>query len=142
MRPAHTWNGLIPSEGLAFTSGESMTIRQFISMIGEAETGGLVNEDARLRAIGDGGLAGGYYQQHWKWRIDNWPAWAWQVLRMLDRLGLENYCVKHQGKLAHELADLYNLGHSAPDPQYDKRCQSGLADLGLPQTVLKEIVTD
>jgi len=119
-----------------------MTVRQFIAMIGEAETGGLKNEDARLRAIGDGGLAGGYYQQHWKWRIDFWPAWAWAVLRMLDRLGLEAYCAKHSGKTAHELADAYNLGHQAADPQYDKRCQSGLADLALPQAVFEEVVMD
>ena len=119
-----------------------MTVRQFIAMIGEAETGALKNEDARLRAIGDSGLAGGYYQQHWKWRLDFWPAWAWAVLRMLDRLGLENYCAKRPPMTAHQLADLYNLGHLAPDPQYDKRCQSGLADLGLPQATLEEVVTD
>jgi DNA-directed RNA polymerase subunit N (RpoN/RPB10) len=119
-----------------------MTIRQFIAMIGEAETGGLKNEDERLRSIGDGGLAGGYYQQHWKWRIDNWPAWAWSVLRMLDRLGLENYCAKRSGMTAHQLADLYNLGHLAPDPQYDKRCQSGLATLELPLTTLEEVLWD
>ena len=119
-----------------------MTIRQFIAMIGEAETGGLKNEDDRLHAIGDGGLAGGYYQMHWSWRYDNWPAWAWWVLRVLDRIGLEAYCVKHAPRTARELADLYNLGHQAPDPQYDKRCQSGLADLGLPQTTLEEVVSD
>jgi hypothetical protein len=119
-----------------------MTVKQFIAMIGEAETGGMKTEDDRLRAIGDGGLAGGYYQQHWKWRVDNWPAWAWSVLRMLDRLGLENYCVKHPGKTARELADAYNLGHEAPDPQYDTRCQSGLVLLGLPQRMLENVVTD
>ena len=119
-----------------------MTVRQFIAMIGEAETGGMKTEDDRLRAIGDGGLAGGYYQQHWAWRVDNWPAWAWAVLRMLDRLGLENYCAKHAGKKAWEIATEYNLGHRGPDPQYDKRCQSGLADLGLPQTMIEDVVTD
>ena len=119
-----------------------MTVRQFIAMIGEAESGGLPNEDVRLRAIGDGGLAGGYYQMHWKWRLDNWPLWAWAVLRMLDRLGLENYCAKHPGQSARKLADVYNLGHQAPDPAYEERCQNGLADLGLPQTMLEELVKD
>jgi hypothetical protein len=119
-----------------------MTVKQFIAMIGEAETGGLKDEDARLRAIGDGGLAGGYYQQHWNWRVDNWPAWAWSVLRMLDRIGLEIFAAKHPGKPARQLADLYNLGHAAPDPQYDTRCRTGLADLGRPQTDLDEIVKD
>lgn len=119
-----------------------MTIRQFIAMIGEAETGGLKDEDARLRAIADRGLAGGYYQQHWKWRVDYWPAWAWSVLRLLDRLGLETFCAKHQGKTARELADLYNLGHSAPDSQYDTRCQSGLAAIGRQLSAYEEVVKD
>ena len=119
-----------------------MTTRQFIEMIGEAETGGEANGDARLRAIGDGGLAGGFYQQHFVWRVDFWPAWAWAVLRVLDRLGLENFLARHQGKTARELADLYNLGHVAPDPAYDKRCLAGLETLGRPSTTFDEVVKD
>ncbi len=119
-----------------------MTIRQFIAMIGEAETGAEKNDDARLRAIGDGGLAGGFFQQHWAWRVDYWPAWAWSVLRMLDRIGLETYCAKHPGKTAAELAELYNLGHAAPDPQYDKRCRNGLAAIGRQLSAYEEIVKD
>jgi hypothetical protein len=119
-----------------------MNTRQFIAMIGEAETGAIKDEDARLRAIGDGGLAGGYYQQHWNWRVDNWPAWAWSVLRMLDRLGLENFVAKGKGRTAGQLADLYNLGHAARDPQYDKRCRTGLAALGLPPGAYEASVTD
>lgn len=119
-----------------------MNIRQFINMIGEAETGGLKDEDARRRAIGDGGLAGGYYQMHWTWRVEFWPAWAWPVLRMLDRIGLEIFVARNAGKTARELADLYNLGHASSDPRYDSRCQSGLADLGLPQIELDAVVKD
>jgi hypothetical protein len=119
-----------------------MTTRQFIAMIGEAETGSVGIEDARLRAIGDRGLAGGYYQQHWAWRVDNWPAWAWQVLCLLDRLGLESFAHKHAGKTARELADLYNAGHPTVDPQYDKRCLGGLVDLGILQSAFEEFVTD
>ena len=106
-----------------------MTTRQFISMIGEAETFGQGDEYARLRAIGDSGLAGGYYQQHWAWRVDHWPAWAWPLLRVLDAIGLENYCAKHRADTVRALADRYNLGHLDADPEYDKRCQSGLARL-------------
>jgi hypothetical protein len=119
-----------------------MTTRQFINMIGEAETGAEKTEDARLRAIGDGAVAGGYYQMHWAWRVDYWPAWAWAVLRMLDRLGLEIFVARHAGKTARELADLYNAGHPTVDPQYDTRCQSGLADLGLPQELFDMEVSD
>lgn len=119
-----------------------MTVRQFIEMIGEAETGGEASEDARLRAIGDGGLAGGFYQQHFVWRKDFWPAWAWSVLRMLDRIGLENFAARHQGATAQVLADLYNLGHVAPDPEYDKRCLAGLEALGRPSTTFDEVVKD
>lgn len=119
-----------------------MTVRQFIAMIGEAETGGIKTDEDRMRAIGDHGLAGGYYQQHWDWRVDNWPAWAWAVLRMLDRLALENFCSKHRDWTARELADDYNLGHEAPDPQYDKRCQNGLAKQGLPPALLEGVVAD
>ena len=119
-----------------------MTIRNFIAMIGEAETGALKTEDERQRAIGDGGLAGGFYQQHWRWRLDYWPAWAWAVLRMLDRIGLENFCAKHQRMPARDMADLYNLGHSAEDPEYDTRCQTGLATLGLAAGEFLTVVRD
>ena len=119
-----------------------MTIRNFIAMIGEAETGGLKSEDDRLRAIGDHGLAGGYYQQHWAWRVDYWPAWAWAVLRALDRIGLENFCAKHPRVPAQDLADMYNLGHLEADPQYDTRCQTGLAKLGIDAGQFLTIVRD
>lgn len=119
-----------------------MTVKQFIAMIGEAETGGLRTEDERLRAIGDSGLAAGFYQQHWAWRVDNWPAWAWPLLRVLDAIGLENYCAKHRGDTARALADRYNLGHLDADPQYEKRCQTGLATLGLGLEELDRVLKD
>ena len=119
-----------------------MTLREFIDMIGQAETGGLKSEDARLRAIGDGGLAGGWYQMHWSWRVDYWPAWAWPVLRMLDRLGLENFALKHPGMTARGLADLYNAGHPTWDPQYDTRCKTALVLLRKPQSAIDEPIED
>jgi hypothetical protein len=106
-----------------------VTVKQFISMIGEAETGGLPSEDARLRAIGDAGLAGGYYQQHWAWRV-------------LDSIGLENYCTKQPGERAEVLADRYNLGHLDADPGYDKRCRDGLARLKIPASEYLAVVKD
>jgi hypothetical protein len=119
-----------------------MTVKQFVAMIGEAETGGAKTEADRLRAIGDNGLAGGFFQQHWAWRVDYWPAWAWALLRVLDAIALENFCARHPNMPARRLADLYNLGHEARDPQYDTRCQSGLADLGQPQSDFETLVKD
>lgn len=119
-----------------------MTTKQWINMIGEAETGGLKTEDDRLRAIGDDAQAAGYYQQHWVWRIDYWPAWAWSVLRMLDRIGLEIFLAKHSGKTAREIADRYNAGHPTIDLQYDQRCLSGLDTLGLSAELFDEQVKD
>ncbi len=119
-----------------------MTVKQFIAMIGEAETGGQVPESSRLKAIGDSGLAGGFFQQHWAWRVDYWPAWAWALLRVLDAIGLENYCAKHPAKTAREIADQYNLGHLGPDPEYDKRCLRGLETLGRPSTDFDTVVKD
>ena len=119
-----------------------MTVKQFIAMIGEAETGGLVTELKRLQAIGDNGLAGGFFQQHWAWRVDYWPAWAWALLRVIDAIAIENLCAKHSGTTARGLADLYNLGHLAPDPEYDRRCLRGLETLGRPSTDFDTVVKD
>ena len=117
-----------------------MTRSEFIEMIGGAETGGLGSEDARVKALGDGGLAAGRYQQHWSWRLDHWPAWAWYVLELLDRAALREFVREHAGNTARELADLYNLGHRAPDPAYDIRCMTALARLGLAGSVFDEPV--
>src|SRR5690348_47422 len=106
-----------------------MTTKQFILMIGEAETGGLAPVSERLAAIGDHGLAGGFYQQHWAWRRDYWPASAWETLRVLDAQAIALFVYKHRDLTARELADKYNLGHTAPDPTYDARCTAGLSRL-------------
>jgi len=119
-----------------------MTTKQFIQMIGEAETGGLKRAQDRLEAIGDSGLAGGFYQQHWTWRRDYWPLWAWTVLRLMDEAALEQYIQAHPGRTARELADNYNLGHQAPDPAYDERCLSGLSRLGISAEELDKPVSD
>lgn len=108
-----------------------MTKDQFIAMIGEAETGGLRDAHARETAVGDGGLAGGFYQQHWNWRKDFWPACYWAVLRAMDARALELFLTAHKDKTAAELAELYNMGHAAPDPAYDARCIAGLQRLGI-----------
>lgn len=108
-----------------------MTIEQFIAMIGEAETGGVGHEPARAQAIGDSGLAGGYYQQHWAWRRDYWPTPFWDMLRTMDAAAIRRFVRVHPEETARELADRYNLGHSAPDPGYDQRCLRALATLGI-----------
>ena len=119
-----------------------MTSKQWKQMIGEAETGGLPRTETRLDAIGDNGLAGGYYQMHWVWRKDYWPSWAWLVLRWMDELALDYFLAQHPNRAASELADIYNLGHAAPDPAYEQRCINGLARLGLSPTLLKEPIED
>ena len=107
-----------------------MTREQFIAMIEEVETGGLRD---RLRAIGDGGKACGAFQQHWDWRVDYWPRWAWEVLRVLDKMALQSFVERHRPEgTARELACLYNLGHKAPDPSYEQKCLSALITLGIP----------
>lgn len=121
--------------------GGCVTTKQFIAMIGEAETGALKTEAERLSAIGDSGLAGGFYQQHWAWRVDNWPSWAWMVLRMLDAIGIENFCAQHRGLVGRALADEYNLGHLDVDPGYDKRCLAGLVRLGIAPAELDKVVS-
>jgi hypothetical protein len=117
-----------------------MTTEEFIAMIGEAETGGAAKLSERLNAIGDHGLAGGYYQQHWTWRRDYWPNWAWYLLEQIDREAVRLFVSDHHGKTARELAGLYNLGHAAPDPAYDQRCLAGLERLGLDSKLLDEMV--
>ena len=119
-----------------------MTTKQFIMMIGEAETGGLSPLKERLAAIGDHGLAGGYYQQHWAWRRDYWPAAAWEALRMYDAMAISLYVEKHRNMTARELAGMYNLGHAAPDPGYDERCTAGLSRLGIDLDELDKPVED
>src|ERR1700730_11927270 len=99
-----------------------MTRAQFVKMIAIAET------NDRLKDIGDGGRAGGKFQMHWDWRVDYWPEWAWEALALIDRAALEWFIqFDRTGKprrlvTARELADLYNLGHPAPDAAYDERC--------------------
>lgn len=117
-----------------------MTRKQFVEMIGHAES------ENKPKTIGDGGLAAGVYQQHWAWRLDYWPDFAWQTLALLDKYALEQFCV-HDSRgfprppiKARALADLYNAGHPAPDPKYDARCQKALAEMGLPLSLLDSIV--
>lgn len=119
-----------------------MTSKQFILMLGEAETGGLPKAINRLEAIGDSGLAGGMYQMHWVWRKDYWPSWGWFLLRFLDELAISYFLTQHPHATARELADIYNVGHPAPDPSYEQRCIDGLARLGLPPTLLSEQIED
>lgn len=108
-----------------------MTRAQFVHMIEIAESGG------RLDAIGDNGLAAGRYQMHWDWRKDYWPAWAWEVLALLDRWAIEHFIAylrngaPRPAPIARALADLYNLGHPSPDPAYDARCLRALETLGI-----------
>lgn len=119
-----------------------MTISQFIRMIGEAETSGIKDPIKRLDAVGDDGLAGGFYQMHWAWRQDNWPLFAWQTLRVLDALALEGYCRANRNLTARQLADKYNLGHLAPDPNYDERCRLGLMHLGIAMDEIDQTISD
>lgn len=119
-----------------------MTTKQFIRMIGEAETGDEPSREKRLRAIGDGGVAGGYYQQHWAWRVDHWEPWMWEALQHFDADALETYVARFRHATARELADRYNLGHAAPDPSYEVRCLNGLATMGLAGSEFDKPVTD
>ncbi len=117
-----------------------MTRKQFVNMIAYAES------DNQPRTIGDAGLAGGLFQMHWDWREDYWPEWAWQMLALLDRYALEWFIAyDHEGKprrpaTARALADLFNLGHSAPDPAYDARCLRAMELLGVTQDQFDTIV--
>lgn len=111
-------------------------------MIGEAETGGIASLQERMMAIGDGGLAGGRYQQHWAWRKDYWPSYAWEILEMLDARAINNYLSRHRNMTARDLAHEYNLGHEAPDPDYDERCLSGLRKLGIDSAEYDKPVID
>src|SRR5712671_1580013 len=103
-----------------------MTRAQFVTMIAMAESAD------KVKATGDHGLASGEFQMHVDWRLDYWPFWAWEVLALLDRYALEHFIVfDHSGAkrvpiTARALADIYNLGHSAGDPQYDVRCLRAL----------------
>lgn len=133
--------GLKPPVAGALIS-EVMTTRQFIAMIGEAETGAIRDRAERLKAIGDGGLAGGFYQQHWVWRVDNWEPWMWEALQHFDADALESFIARHPAATARELADRYNLGHAAPDPSYDRRCEDGLARMGISAAELDSPVSD
>jgi hypothetical protein len=117
-----------------------MTRQQFVDMIAIAES------NNKVRVIGDGGLAAGKYQQHWDWRMDYWPEWAWETLALLDRYALEWFIAfDRTGKprlpiTARALADLYNLGHPAPDPKYDLRCLTALEALGVTEEQYDTIV--
>lgn len=108
-----------------------MTRKQFVNMIAYAETSN------HPRSVGDDGLASGLFQMHAAWRVDYWPEWAWQALALLDRYALEWFIAyDRNGKprgpaTARQLADLFNLGHSAPDPKYDVRCLTALEELGV-----------
>lgn len=119
-----------------------MTSAQFVEMIGEAETGGMATKAVRLEAIGDRGLASGWYQQHWAWRRDYWTSESWAALRELDRLAIARFVERHPGKTARELADLYNLGHSDPDPRYDVRCKIGMVVAGIDTREYDRLVCD
>jgi len=109
-----------------------MTIDDFINMIGRAETAGAANEHDRLWAIGDGGLAGGFYQMHWAWRRDYWEEVDWLLLEVMDRYALRRFIARHPDMTARQLAATYNLGHSAVDPAYSVRCLRALAALSIP----------
>jgi hypothetical protein len=111
-----------------------MTVDQFVEMIGGAETGGMPSLDDRERAIGDHGLAGGFFQQHWVWRRDYWEPWMWSALKNMDAQAVRNFAGRFPGETARELANRYNLGHEAPDPAYDKRCLDALAAMSIPDS--------
>lgn len=95
-----------------------MDIRQFQNLIAQIETGGMP-EHARLDALGDGGKACGVYQQHWDWRTDYWPAWAWLLLRVIDAIAIENFVQRHRDLSARELCAMYNAGHPGANPRYE-----------------------
>jgi hypothetical protein len=117
-----------------------VTRKHFVNMIAIAES----NDTSK--AVGDNGLAGGKFQMHWDWREDFWPPWAWETLALLDRYALEWFIAyTRDGKprrpaTARVLADLFNLGHSAPDPAYDIRCLTALEALGVVQEDFDTIV--
>jgi len=117
-----------------------MTRKQFIDMIATAES------DNKPKTIGDGGMAGGLFQMHFAWRVDYWPAWAWNVLALLDESALQNFVTyDRDGKLrpsmtARQLADLFNTGHPAADPKYDERCLAALHYLDIDSEQFDSIV--
>ena len=117
-----------------------MTRTQFVNMIAIAES------DDKVKAFGDHGLASGRFQMHMDWRSDYWPSWAWEVLALLDRFAIEHFVIFHRDgtprppATARALADLYNLGHPAPDPAYDQRCLTAMEAMGITQDELDKIV--
>jgi hypothetical protein len=117
-----------------------MTRTHFVNMIAIAES------NDKPKAFGDHGLAGGRFQMHWDWRADYWPEWAWEALALLDRCALEWFIVRDRtGKprppsTARQLADLFNLGHPAPDQAYDIRCLTALEALGVVQEEFDTVV--
>ena len=113
-----------------------MTRNQFLNMIRQVESRGHAN------VVGDNGLAIGAYQQHGAWMLDYWPAWAWSAFACLQRWAVDNF-VGHRRDgtprpktSARELAGEYNLGHAAPDPDYDARCVAALRALELDPALL------
>jgi len=119
-----------------------VTTRQFIAMIGEAETGGLAHTQERQRAIGDGGLAGGFYQQHWQWRVDYWRPWMWDVLQYFDADAIGHFVARRHGMTALQLAETYNCGRISVDPAYRSRCVAGLSAMGLDAAELGKPLSD
>jgi len=117
-----------------------MTRSQFVNVIAVAES------DDKVKAVGDHGLAAGRFQMHWDWREDFWPAWAWECLALLDRYALEHWLAYNRDgsprkpATARALADLYNLGHQAPDPAYDLRVLQAMESLGITQDEYDKIV--
>ena len=117
-----------------------MTRTQFVNMIAIAES------DDKVKAFGDHGLASGRFQMHMDWRSDYWPSWAWEVLALLDRFAIEHFVIFHRDgtplppATARALADLYNLGHPAPDPAYDQRCLTAMEAMGITQDEFDKIV--
>ncbi len=108
-----------------------MTRKQFVNMIAYAESSN------KPKTVGDNGLAGGLFQMHFVWRLDYWPAWAWEALALLDRAALEYMIACYpNGKprppaTARQLAEMFNLGHPGADPKYEERCLFALEELGV-----------
>jgi len=113
---------------------------QFVNMIALAESHG------KVRAFGDSWRASGLYQMHMEWRADYWPAWGWEVLALVDRYAIEHFiaCERdgtpRKPTTARALADLYNLGHAAADPEYDLRCLMAMESMGITQDEFDTVV--
>jgi len=77
----------------------------------------LHESNGKLDAIGDNGRAGGAGQMWWSFRKDNWPAWGWNVLEMLDGLAFVACLAKHSPitSLREFYETVYNPGSKAPD---------------------------